>query len=72
MMWSNWISQHKGLERGPYSDMRGCKEKMSKFVKKSLTKGRGDGIISKLSARAAKSCRKQVNFEGNLNGLPTE
>ena len=33
------------------------------FVKKCLTNGEGDGIISELSARAAKKCQNEDQFE---------
>ena len=42
------------------------------FVKKCLTNEVGGGIISKLSARAAKSCRKRGEFEGILEKFPTD
>ena len=41
-------------------------------MKKCLTKGDGDGIISKLSARAVKTCRKRGKFEGIWEKFPTD
>ena len=47
------------------ADMRSntTQKRMRIFVKKCLTNGEEDGIISKLSARAAKKCQNQAKFE---------